>query len=55
MTDSTVVHALRLQPPCRAVKISTDESRLAAYVVAADEETWIANETVRCVRGVCSS
>ncbi len=41
--------------PGRAVKISTDESRLAAYVVAADEETWIANETVRCVRGVCSS
>lgn len=39
----------------RAVKISTDESRLAAYVVAADEETWIANETVRCVRGLCSS
>jgi acetate kinase len=37
-------------PPGRAEKISTDESRLAAYVVAADEETWIARETVRCVR-----
>ena len=37
-------------PPGRAAKISTDESRLAAYVVAADEETWIARETVRCVR-----
>lgn len=33
-----------------AAKISTDESRLAAYVVAADEETWIATETVRCLR-----
>jgi acetate kinase len=33
-----------------AAKISTDESRPAAYVVAADEETWIARETVRCVR-----
>ena len=38
----------------RAAKISTDESRLAAYVVAVDEETWIARETARCVRGVCS-
>ena len=36
--------------PGRAEKISTDDSRLAAYVVAADEETWIARETVRCVR-----
>lgn len=33
-----------------AAKISTDDLRLAAYVVAADEETWIAKETVRCVR-----
>lgn len=41
-------------PPGRAEKISTDESRLAAYVVAADEETWIAKETVRCVRGIHS-
>jgi len=36
--------------PGRAEKISTEDSRLAAYVVAADEETWIARETVRCVR-----
>jgi acetate kinase len=40
--------------PARAAKISVDGSRLAAYVVAADEETWIARETVRCVRGVSS-
>ncbi len=40
--------------PGRAAKISVDGSRLAAYVVAADEETWIARETVRCVRGVHS-
>ena len=38
--------------PGHAAKISTDESRPAAYVVAADEETWIAKETVRCVRGL---
>ncbi len=38
--------------PGRAAKISVDGSRLGAYVVAADEETWIARETVRCVRGV---
>jgi len=36
--------------PGSAAKISTDDSQLAAYVVAADEETWIAKETVRCVR-----
>jgi acetate kinase len=40
--------------PGHAAKISTDGSRLAAYVVAADEESWIARETVRCVRGVYS-
>ncbi len=40
--------------PGHAAKISTDESRLAAYVVAADEETWIAKETVRCLRTVYS-
>jgi acetate kinase len=40
--------------PGRAAKISADGSRLAAYVVAADEESWIARETVRCVRGVNS-
>ena len=31
-------------------KISADDSRLMVYVVAADEETWIAQETARCVR-----
>jgi acetate kinase len=40
--------------PGRAAKISVDGSRLAAYVVAADEETWIARETVQCVRSVHS-
>ncbi|HSF68097.1 MAG TPA: acetate kinase [Nitrospiraceae bacterium] len=40
--------------PGRAAKISTDASQLAGYVVAVDEETWIARETARCVRGVCS-
>jgi len=44
--------------PGQAAKISTDESRLVAYlvayVVAADEETWIAKETVRCLRTVYS-
>jgi acetate kinase len=40
--------------PGRAANISMDGSRLAAYVVAADEESWIARETVRCVRGVHS-
>jgi len=40
--------------PGRAAKISVDGSQLAAYVVAADEETWIARETVRCVRGIHS-
>jgi acetate kinase len=33
-------------------KISTDDSRVAVYVVAADEETWIAKETARCVRAI---
>jgi acetate kinase len=36
--------------PGSAAKISTDGSRLAVYVVAADEETWIAKETARCLR-----
>jgi acetate kinase len=45
--------AAGLAPGC-AAKISEDESGLAAYVVAADEETWIAWETVRCVRGASS-
>lgn len=38
--------------PGQAAKISTDESRLVAYAVAADEETWIAKETIRCLRTV---
>ncbi|MDF0666049.1 MAG: acetate kinase [Nitrospira sp.] len=40
--------------PGRAARISADGSRVAAYVVAADEETWIARETVRCVRSLDS-
>ena len=40
--------------PGHAAKISMDDSRLEAYVVAADEETWIARETVRCVRDMSS-
>ena len=30
--------------------ISEDDAGLEACVVAADEETWIARETIRCVR-----
>jgi acetate kinase len=41
--------AVGLAPGC-AAKISVDGSRLAAYVVAADEETWIARETVQCIK-----
>jgi acetate kinase len=40
--------------PGSAAKISTDDSALMIYVVAADEETWIAKETARCVRALCS-
>jgi acetate kinase len=40
--------------PGRAAKITVVGSRLAAYVVATDEETWIARETVQCVRGIHS-
>jgi acetate kinase len=36
--------------PGRAAKISADGSQPAAYVVAVDEESWIARETVHCVR-----
>ena len=39
-----------LAPGC-AAQISADGSQPAVYVVAADEETWIAKETVRCVQG----
>jgi acetate kinase len=38
--------------PGSAAKISTDGSTPAVYVVAADEETWIAKETARCVRAI---
>jgi len=37
-------------PPGGAAKISREEAGVAAYVVADDEETWIARETVRCLR-----
>ena len=36
--------------PGSGAKISTEHSSLNAYVVAADEETWIARETVRCLK-----
>jgi acetate kinase len=38
--------------PGPAARISTDDSSPAVYVVAADEETWIAKETARCVRAI---
>jgi acetate kinase len=34
----------------QAARISEDGAGLEAYVVAADEETWIARETARCVQ-----
>ncbi len=37
-------------PPGSAARISQDEMALGVYVVADDEETWIARETVRCLR-----
>ncbi|MFQ5960978.1 MAG: acetate/propionate family kinase, partial [Candidatus Methylomirabilales bacterium] len=37
-------------PPGSAARISQDAAPLAVYVVADDEESWIARETVRCVR-----
>lgn len=37
-------------PPGSAARISHDAAALAVYVVADDEETWIARETVRCLR-----
>jgi acetate kinase len=37
-------------PSGQAVQISRDDARLAAYVVAVDEETQMARETVRCLR-----
>ena len=38
-------------PAGRAARISRDGANVEAYVVAADEETWIARETVRCLSG----
>ncbi len=35
--------------PGQGARISEDGSTLSAYVVAADEETWIARETARCL------
>ncbi len=32
-------------------KISTDDSRLQAYVIPTDEELLIARDTVRCILG----
>ncbi len=37
-------------PPGSAARISQDEMALGVYVVADDEETWIAREPVRCLR-----
>lgn len=34
-----------------AARISRDGANVAAYVAAADEETWIAHETARCLSG----
>lgn len=36
-------------PAGSAARISRDGTNVAADVVAADEETWIARETVRCL------
>ncbi|MGH7184075.1 MAG: acetate/propionate family kinase [Nitrospiraceae bacterium] len=45
--------AVGLAPGC-AAQISVDGSQPTAYVVAVDEEAWIAKETVRCVQGIGS-
>jgi len=45
--------AVGLAPGC-AAQVSADQSQPAVYVVAADEEGWIAKETVRCVQGIRS-
>jgi acetate kinase len=37
-------------PAGSAARISQDGAKVGAYVVAADEETWIARETVTCLR-----
>lgn len=36
--------------PGAGTRISPDDARLTAYVIAADEETWIAHETARFLR-----
>ena len=36
--------------PGTAFRISQEKAGIAAYVVANDEETWIARQTVRCIR-----
>ena len=41
-----------LRRACRAAR--RDDAGLAVYVVAADEEAWIAKETARCVRATTS-
>ena len=38
-------------PAGRAARISRGDAKVEAYVAAADEETWIACETVRCLSG----
>ena len=37
--------------PGAGAQISTADSSVGVYVVAADEECWIARETVRCLEG----
>lgn len=37
-------------PPGSAARISQDGAEMGVYVVADDEETWIARETARCLR-----
>jgi acetate kinase len=39
----------------KAAQISHPEATLPVYVVAADEETWIARETVQCLRALKAS
>jgi hypothetical protein len=34
----------------KAAQISCEDATLPVYVVAADEETWIVRETVKCLR-----
>jgi len=46
--------AVGLAPGCSA-RISADEAPVDVYVVAADEESWIAHETVRCLRAMANS